>query len=134
MTTSETLDMLIHRAISGGDDTTRLALTAVRDVFVAEMQGLLAELETFKIASAIRPTVEDCLKLSDRLRDLTAERDHLARWKQEHLTVESWWQRIDAHVRVRKDGTLGSIVADKALELIQERDVFHSLLTAKEGK
>ena len=70
MTTSETLDMLTHRALSSGDDTTRLALTAVRDVFVAEHQGLLAELETLRIAVCIRPTVEDFLAVTDRLRAL----------------------------------------------------------------
>lgn len=58
MTTSEKLDMLTHRALSSGDDTTRLALTAVRDVFVAEHQGLLAELETLRIAAAEAPLKE----------------------------------------------------------------------------
>lgn len=56
------------------------------------------------------------------------ERDQLARWKTEQLTVESWWQKIDEAVRKHPDCRMGRIVADEALRLIQERDKFEAKL------
>jgi len=53
---------------------------------------------------------------------LRRERDQLARWKQEQLTVESWWQEIDKAVREHPDTILGDTIAHTALRFIRERD------------
>ena len=73
----------------------------------------------------------------DRLRDEIAvqnghylqvmvERDQLARWKKEALIVEDWWKEIDTFVRAHPSLTIGAIVADEALRMLKERDVFEA--------
>ena len=54
--------------------------------------------------------------------DLRKQLSDLARWKREALEVESWWQKIDAAIRVHPDAVLGRSVADEALRFIKERD------------
>jgi hypothetical protein len=56
------------------------------------------------------------------------ERNQLARWKQEHLTVESWWNEIDKAVRNHPDTILGDTIAHTALRFIRERDEARSEL------
>lgn len=61
-------------------------------------------------------------RLKRELADAQRERDVLAQWKKEALTVESWWQKIDAFVRKHPDGVLGAHVSETALRFMQERD------------
>lgn len=69
---------------------------------------------------------------------LRMERDQLKRWKQDMLTVNQWWEGVDALVRAHPSSRLGYSVADEAKRLIQERDdalrhaeVLHSLLVLR---
>ncbi len=55
-------------------------------------------------------------------RQLESELAILAQWKKEHLTVESWWQEIDAFVRNHADVQVGDAVAHNALRWLRERD------------
>lgn len=55
-------------------------------------------------------------------RQLERELNDALRWKSEHLAVESWWAKIDAHVRKSPDCALGRSVAEVALEFLEERD------------
>lgn len=57
-------------------------------------------------------------------RALYHEREDLARWKVEALTVESWWNEIDAFIRKHPDSPLGRDVSKIALEWLKERDEF----------
>lgn len=73
---------------------------------------------------AIHRDLETCV------RALYAERDDLARWKREMLTVVHWWQQIDDFVRAHKDILVGDSVSAKALEWLKERDEALALLAA----
>jgi hypothetical protein len=53
---------------------------------------------------------------------LRAERDALAAWKKDQLTVTAWWAEIDTFVRAHPDCPLGCHVSKRALEMLQERD------------
>jgi hypothetical protein len=81
--------------------------------------------------AALKARLEELLLPADPLaaiNQLTEERNWLSRWKAEALIVMSWWDRIDAHVRQRKDVLPGQTVADVALRLIEERDTFKRLI------
>lgn len=59
---------------------------------------------------------------------LIAERDSLRRWKDDAMTVESWWKKLDDVVRRHPDTVIGAVVVDEALRLIRERDDARSLI------
>lgn len=50
------------------------------------------------------------------------ERDSLARWKQEQLTVTAWWATIDDLCRKHSEIRLGDHVSAFALRMIRQRD------------
>jgi hypothetical protein len=56
-----------------------------------------------------------------RSAEIERQRDQLARWKKEAMTVESWWSKIDAFVRTHPSVTVGDNVAHATLRLLQER-------------
>lgn len=60
--------------------------------------------------------------LEYRLSEAIEQRDSLQRWKDEMMTVQSWWQKIDDAVRAHPDAIIGQVVADTALGFIRERD------------
>lgn len=66
--------------------------------------------------------------------ELERERNALTRWKQEALTVEAWWQKIDDAVRARSDIQLGDFVHKHALRLIEERDALKAELARAEER
>lgn len=53
---------------------------------------------------------------------LRAEREALACWKTEQLTVTAWWAEIDDYCRKHPEILLGDSVSAFALRLIKERD------------
>lgn len=57
----------------------------------------------------------------ERIAGLQAERDDLAGWKREAITVESWWQKIAEFVRGHPEVPLGAITADTVLDWLKER-------------
>lgn len=61
-------------------------------------------------------------EIGSAIKAIIQERDQLARCKQEHLTVESWWNEIDKAVREHPDTILGDTIAHTALRFIRERD------------
>lgn len=61
------------------------------------------------------------------LEEVTAERDRLAQWKSEMLTVKSWWAKVDEAVRKHPETRAGELVSEVALRLINERDEFKKL-------
>lgn len=65
--------------------------------------------------------------LVGEITELKQERDFLAEWRRQQLTVTAWWAEIDAAVRKRKDIRIGELVSAKAIELIEERDKFATL-------
>lgn len=67
------------------------------------------------------------LALRSELAEVAAERDRLARWKAEALTVESWWNEVDVEVRKHPETLLGRSIAASALRLIRERNEFKKL-------
>ncbi len=69
-----------------------------------------------------------------KINAVCAERDTLARWKHEALTVQSWWRDIDDFVRQHPETKLGSIVPHRALELLRERDEVVRLNVGHEAK
>jgi len=59
--------------------------------------------------------VEDACR---QARELRARLEHAEHWKAEHLTVESWWAKIDEYVRKQPDARIGESVAHLALEML----------------
>lgn len=87
----------------------------VRPTSISEYRKLLER----NAGSGIHTCHQHCDRPACRLR---RERDQLARWKKEQLTVESWWKEIDTAVRNHPDTILGDTIAHTALRFIRERD------------
>ncbi len=68
------------------------------------------------------------MKQKEEIRQLTDERDILANWKHQQLTVESWWHEIDKFVRNHPEGVLGQSVAGLALKWLKEWSQFKSAI------
>lgn len=61
-------------------------------------------------------------------RKLERERNQLARWKKEALTVEGWWKEIDEFVRNHPSVTIGDTVVHTAMRMLRERDRLNGAL------
>lgn len=59
--------------------------------------------------------------IQDRINALVEQRDILAQWKHEQLTVTAWWDEVDKFVRDSGECKLGEAVAKAALRMLQRR-------------
>lgn len=81
-----------------------------------------------KLVSLTGSQVQQILTASkvahERCSELAKEVAALTRWKEERLTVESWWKEVDDYVRRHSETVLGAVIAHQALRLLKERDAF----------
>lgn len=100
----------------------------------APMREAIQEMKDSKlpapfIASVQHPTTGEKVEVFKKIGELTALNEKLQKeladlksWKEGALKVESWWQKIDNHVRNHPSLVAGQSVADEALRLLKERD------------
>ena len=53
---------------------------------------------------------------------IARQRDGLAEWKRQQMTVSQWWDEVDAKVRSHPDCIIGDSIAKSVVRFIQERD------------
>ena len=92
------------------------------DRLATENQSLNLQLSTslMMLKAKERRHEEEVAKLNANYLAVMVERDRLAFWKKEAMTVESWWAKIDAFVRSHPSVTVGAVVADEALRMLRE--------------
>ena len=91
---------------------------------VTYLKGALAQVE--KENARLRRWVEDSPESqSELVRDLAAERDLLAHWKESHLKVESWWQEVSDAVREHPGTLVNDSIAAVALRIVREDAARH---------
>jgi hypothetical protein len=61
-------------------------------------------------------------KLNSNYLQVMTERDQLAQWKREAMTVQDWWHEVDQFVRKHPSCVMGSVVAHEALRMLREWD------------
>ena len=98
-----------------------IALSNTRESLDAQLTTIHPDYMSASMRDAIACVEREISRREER-DDARAERARLQRWKEEMMTVDKWWDRIDAAVRKRTDITVGTSVADAALRLIEERD------------
>jgi hypothetical protein len=132
MVLSDAIEQAINKVLSEcetGDLLAKLAQAEKNcDSWLAQYMARGAVLRAVGAGLSFNPDVDRDLETCARR--VYAERDDLARWKREALTVISWWNRIDEFVRKHPDTALGAVVPLEALRLLGERDEYFREMTA----
>lgn len=86
-------------------------------------KALAAQTARADALEALNATMHERISgLVAEIAEAKEERDMLAFWKHQQLTVTAWWAEVDAAVRQHPESRLGESVSARALHLIRERD------------
>jgi Sec-independent protein translocase protein TatA len=72
-----------------------------------------------KDRDSLREKLENLASLKSHLVTAELERDRLQNWKDQMLTVESWWSKVDEFVRNHPKAPIGQNVSDIALQWLR---------------
>lgn len=95
------------------------------DKLEIEVAGMLDEPYARKVCEG-GGQVNMAASLALTVATLVARAETAERWKAEHLTVESWWLKVDEFIRSHPETLAGTSVAHRALTMLHERDALMS--------